>query len=231
MITNIFATLYYGGLIIGKGGAYSDWASKGMPIAMALSHGYRVMIQLPQGGGNQFWNWIRTCTSYLANTRMAATHGIELQPDPSQAVCFGCIRHMTEGRKDLKNGTHYGARVRAHRSTRMPFEANDFREGPRRRRIELGHAGDFAAKHVGSSGLPPIPSNTLPAVPHSPAPNKPLPPLLGVNVGTARHPTNRRCLRFRRRFRRREFQHEASAMSRSSFRNTNRILFFSAGLE
>ena len=71
ILRRIFTTLRWGGLLIidrsnTEGISYKFWRETGWPIASAISHGSRVMFQLPQlkdeSGESYrdhgFWNWL-----------------------------------------------------------------------------------------------------------------------------------------------------------------------------
>lgn len=100
LLKRIFQTLWYGDLIAKSSmGNYVSYSDTGYPIAMALSHGGRVMIELPpdaNNGGHTYWNWLWGGAN-VANgfRRSAATHGIELLDNVSPLV-GGCNRYMKE---------------------------------------------------------------------------------------------------------------------------------------
>lgn len=67
-LRRIFMVLRYGGFYYAsKEGEWKEWCESGWPIATALSHGSRVMIQTPKSKiensnerDHSFWNWLIT---------------------------------------------------------------------------------------------------------------------------------------------------------------------------
>ncbi|HEY7428209.1 MAG TPA: hypothetical protein VH682_28505 [Gemmataceae bacterium] len=78
-LAKVFAILYYGGLMVRRGGGWVTWQSLRIPIAAAISHSARVLVQLPrlnlQDPNSNIWGWLNSEDSI--HERGAATHGIE----------------------------------------------------------------------------------------------------------------------------------------------------------
>lgn len=122
LIRNCFHLLYYGSMAVkGQDGAWKTWRSLNWPIAMALSHGGRVLVQLPTepnmpGMTNaNFWTWLWDYKTPRA--RAAATHGINRDTDPNEQLPNGRYLHMKEvgGKlaafKTSSGGAHYGIEI------------------------------------------------------------------------------------------------------------------------
>lgn len=76
LIARIFMVLQWGGLFFQRDQAWSTWNGSGIPLASALSHGGRVIVQLPPGQpARDFWNWLWGNLNPEQNHRSAATHG------------------------------------------------------------------------------------------------------------------------------------------------------------
>lgn len=83
MILRIFLVLHYGGLFFQRDHAWSPWSGSGIPLASALSHGGRVLVQLPPGQpARDFWNWLWGPLNSEQNHRSAATHGATYNKRP-----------------------------------------------------------------------------------------------------------------------------------------------------
>jgi hypothetical protein len=116
LIRNVFGTLYYGKLFVWRDNTYLPLSQLGAPIATALSHGGRVLIQLPMVSSSQegchqdeFWHWFWP----HPQRRMIATHSIS--PREGYALKLddqGRMLHLHEGGlSPLARGHHYGMNV------------------------------------------------------------------------------------------------------------------------
>lgn len=81
-IKRIFITLRYGGLMYNRGGQWRPWSDTGVPVACALSHGGRILIQTPRKKsdrqkGTSFVRWL--LGDVPSETRPFATHGLSIQ--------------------------------------------------------------------------------------------------------------------------------------------------------
>ncbi len=122
LIQNCFHLLYYGEMAAkGQDGTWKTWRSMNWPVAMALSHGGRVLVELPMEGNMpgmnnaNFWTWL---WDYKApKPRAAATHGIDRGTDPNEQMTAGKYLHMKEvgGKlaafKTSSGGAHYGMEI------------------------------------------------------------------------------------------------------------------------
>ncbi|MGH9404808.1 MAG: hypothetical protein ACRD3D_03100 [Terriglobia bacterium] len=114
VLKNVFTSLWVGRLVCKQGnGLYTDWRNTGYPIAMALSHGGRVLIQLPRDAlGNTYWNWLWGNTDPAPFRRRVATHSIKLRRTPK--ALFGNARlYMDEDNPTFGawSGQHFGINI------------------------------------------------------------------------------------------------------------------------
>src|SRR5574338_469335 len=92
MLQRLFGILHFGGLAFKRQGAWNFWHSTNMPIATALSHGGRVLIQTPVNDDatpDSLWNWLWGGLSATANKRAAATHDAKPAKPPERI-----LRHL-----------------------------------------------------------------------------------------------------------------------------------------
>lgn len=114
VLLNLFTTLWVGRLVCKQpGGSYTYWRNTGYPLAMALSHGGRILIQLPQDpAGNTYWNWLWGATNPAPFARKVATHSIELRKHPKPLT--GNVQlYMDEEnpRFGAWSGQHFGMNI------------------------------------------------------------------------------------------------------------------------
>lgn len=108
MLRRIFAVLEHGGLMFRSRGMWRAFSGQNaIPLAAVFSHGGRVLIQLPQNDGNNFWDWL--WGGEKPQKRLGATHGMFFG-EPVQALPYGFTKRITEvGNKG--EGKHYGVNV------------------------------------------------------------------------------------------------------------------------
>ena len=111
LVKKIFCTLEHANLMYWVGPEENDWrpwSDLGVPVASAISHTARVLVQCPD---DQYWTWLWD-GSDGPQTRGAATHGIELARTPSAITCGR--RTLNKLLKENKNGGtsgQYGTNV------------------------------------------------------------------------------------------------------------------------
>jgi hypothetical protein len=77
LVRRVFSLLHFGGLMYKPNGgvAWAAWNGTGWPIAVALSHSSRVMIQIEAGvAGQNLWTWL--WGGHAVKARSKATHGV-----------------------------------------------------------------------------------------------------------------------------------------------------------
>ena len=79
-VARIFTVIKYGGLLVHRGG-WQTWLSLNQPIAAALSHGGRILVQIPSGTDNGFFDWL-TNQGQDVVPRVAATHNVGKRSTP-----------------------------------------------------------------------------------------------------------------------------------------------------
>ncbi len=117
VLRRLFAVLYFGQLYVYRNGNYQRWSA---PIATALSHGGRIIIQLPKAASSKdsdkhkFWNWFWK----NPESRGAATHSLTQRTTPLDLRDHRKL-HLKEGignvggfMKTARNrGMHFGMNV------------------------------------------------------------------------------------------------------------------------
>jgi|GEM_PF-5174595 len=122
MVQRIFQVLHWGGLFFKRGGVWSPWHGTGMPLAAALSHGGRVIVQLPPGlKANQFWLWLWNGGAVGgggltpgANQRSAATHGATYRANPQRIgtkLCFYDEDKLSAVNPRAHSSKHFGVNI------------------------------------------------------------------------------------------------------------------------
>jgi hypothetical protein len=114
LLRRVFTILYYGGLLYYGSSGWDQWSRSNIPIAAALSHGGRVLIQLPRASSGEpdaFFRWLQAPSGIISrNSRLAATHGIE--PFAVPIPLRGLHRwHRLNETKSGGNGRHYGVNI------------------------------------------------------------------------------------------------------------------------
>jgi hypothetical protein len=94
-ITKLFHLFYYAGVLYLRDGGWADWRDNNLAnVASLLSHGQRVMVQLPRGDkGRGVWTWLNQPNAIPS--RDFATHGIS-PIQPAAAMGRGRFRYFDE---------------------------------------------------------------------------------------------------------------------------------------
>jgi hypothetical protein len=123
VIRRVFTTLHYGDMYVNRNGTYHSWRLLAAPLATAISHGGRVLVQLPraaasgpQSNPNVYWNWL--WGDAPPQPRKAATHSL-YQRSPPLYFAPGKKLHLHEGRGKVggfarsvfSRGNHFGMNV------------------------------------------------------------------------------------------------------------------------
>ena len=102
LVRRVFGTLYFGRMYVMRNGQYEAWKGKNAPVATALSHGGRVLVQLPKQSNqlgcreDEFWNWLWP----QPQARKAATHAL-YQRNPPLQLPDGRQLALNEGRGNM----------------------------------------------------------------------------------------------------------------------------------
>lgn len=105
IMRRLFGTIFHAGIRYKrKGDDYNwyDWSETNIPVAAALSHGLRILIQLPPHAGD-FRDWLNV--GRQISSRLAATHGIRRR----NYTADGIDRQVTESKTKggAGDGKHY----------------------------------------------------------------------------------------------------------------------------
>ena len=103
LLHRVFTVIYYGGLMYrANNTTWKTWASTDIPVASALSHGNRMIIQLPKasrtlnGKDHTFWNWLRAGVKPLPGLgQKFGSHGIDTSATP-EAIGLGRKKYIKE---------------------------------------------------------------------------------------------------------------------------------------
>lgn len=158
VITKLFHLFYYGGVIYRFQNSWLDWHDCPFGnVASLLSHGQRVMVQIPTlaRGGGALWPWLNAVDQIPV--RGYATHGLSLKGTPSD-LANGHRQYLTEEHgawqslKGHAQGRHFGFNpALGGVGNRNPFSrANDDQN-----MTYVPIAGDGLNGHVYVNYLPP----------------------------------------------------------------------------
>ena len=90
-----------------KAACWTAHSNSGIPLASILSHGGRVLVQLPRAG-NLIWDWLWGDLDAQKFKRFAGTHGVET--GSREILPNGRPKVFTETKKN-KGGFHYGINI------------------------------------------------------------------------------------------------------------------------
>ena len=117
ILRKLFHIFYYAGVIYSTGKlTWDDWSNNQANVASLLSHGQRVLVQIPSSskGGDALWPWL-TRTDNIAH-RAGATHGQSHESKPKLLIA-GHYKKVSEkhGKGQSLSGLilrrHYGFNV------------------------------------------------------------------------------------------------------------------------
>jgi hypothetical protein len=97
VLLKLFSIFYYAGIIYRAGDSWQDWSKNpGTNVASLLSHGQRVLVQIPtsQKGGDELWAWL-TRTEDIPRRR-GATHGQSRESPPFKHLMAGHYKYVCE---------------------------------------------------------------------------------------------------------------------------------------
>jgi len=108
LLKRMWTIIWFGGLWRkNHSGAWCPWENTDMPIATCLSHGGRVLVELPYdaGLGALIWQWL--WAGHDTQTRLAATHGAV---EGYLSLPHGPLKHMRET-AEAGGGNHFGVNI------------------------------------------------------------------------------------------------------------------------
>lgn len=164
-LKRVFTVLYHGGMFYKGVVNWQTWASSDIPIAAAISHGGRVLIQLPKASGidaEGFFNWLDGGDKIISsNSRLAATHGIEPLSYVAMQPLGGGHRHRVNEVK--KGDLHYGVNIGLGGSGNYnPFSGNRIAANGEHGHLYVFYraptADDYGGLLIGCEGSAPIDS-------------------------------------------------------------------------
>ena len=131
LLTKIFHIFYHAGVMYTIKGGWKDWSTnKDGNVASLLSHGQRVLVQIPsvENGGAALWKWLNEPDQIP--TRSAATHGqSRITPE---VLMKGHHQYVKEKKGWMQApsgfflGRHFGVNVAlGGRGNRNPFSATN----------------------------------------------------------------------------------------------------------
>jgi len=97
-LIRMFSVIYYGGLMFrSKDGTWKLWLETGTPLASTLSHGGRILIQLPTAkvkGASKFWDWM--LSGARVDSGGIATHGVAKESKPYEYIYGDRFKYLKE---------------------------------------------------------------------------------------------------------------------------------------
>lgn len=103
VIKKLFHIFFYAGVMYRDGKTWKDWNQSRYNVAALLSHGGRVLVQLPdrEHGGEDLWRWLNEVDTIP--TRWFATHGISFM----EGVLFGKTKPLIRGHRQYLSEDKY----------------------------------------------------------------------------------------------------------------------------
>jgi len=108
-LRRMWTIIWFGGLWRkNREGQWRPWAETDMPIATCLSHGGRVLVELPNNAdlGARIWQWL--WAGHAPQTRWAATHGVK--EEGCLSLPGGTLKHLRET-GGASGGHHFGVNI------------------------------------------------------------------------------------------------------------------------
>jgi phosphatidylserine/phosphatidylglycerophosphate/cardiolipin synthase-like enzyme len=113
-LRRMLSTIYFGGLVYrSRDGNWKPWMETGTPLPSAISHGGRILIQLPKSdvkGAATFWEWM------LAGVKPSkgglATHGVDYAKKPYERLYSDRYKYLKETHGHLVAVTNLGHHYR-----------------------------------------------------------------------------------------------------------------------
>jgi hypothetical protein len=111
VLQKVFAILYYGGLQYKRANGWHPWHTGNIPIASAVSHTARVVVQLPLHNPHDpnadIWGWLNT-TAGAIQARGNATHNFQpYDNSPHPEMVNGRPRRIKERKSKGFTGDHF----------------------------------------------------------------------------------------------------------------------------
>jgi hypothetical protein len=108
VLRKVFAILYYGGLLYKRNNVWAPWHNGNIPIASAISHTARVVVQLPMLSDDDnanIWGWLNSTGGI--QSRKAATHHFQYDTSRNPETVNHRPRRIKERKTWGFTGDHF----------------------------------------------------------------------------------------------------------------------------